>query len=103
MNKKRAQDLAQTYGCEFVDLRQFALSFEHLKVSKELMLRYNFVPLARTPDGRIAIAVGDPSQLMLIDEISSQLGAPVITKVASLTQIRELLKSIDNDLIGIAK
>jgi hypothetical protein len=40
---------------------------------------------------------------MLIDEISSQLGAPVITKVASLTQIRELLKSIDNDLIGIAK
>ncbi len=34
------------------------------------MFRYNFVPLEETPDGKLAIAIGRPSQLMMIDEIS---------------------------------
>ena len=95
MSMKRAKDLAQRYDCEFVDLRQVALSPERFKTSKELMLRYNFVPLGPTPDGRIAIAVGYPGQLLLINEISSQLGKSVITKVASIAQIKQLRKNID--------
>src|SRR5213075_1957440 len=94
VSMKRAKELAQRYDCEFVDLRQVALSPEHIRSSKELMLLYNFVPLGPTPDGRIAIAVGNPSQLMLIDEISSQLGKSVIIKVASIAQIKQLLNNI---------
>jgi hypothetical protein len=34
------------------------------------MSRYSFVPLEETHDGGLVIAVADPSQLMLLDEIS---------------------------------
>jgi type IV pilus assembly protein PilB len=60
------------------------------------MFRYNFVPLEETQEGLIAIAVGDPSQLMLIDEISLMLGKPVVTKVATLAQISEILNRLTN-------
>ena len=40
------------------------------KIPVDLMFRYNFVPLEETADGRLAIAIADPSQLMMIDEIS---------------------------------
>jgi type IV pilus assembly protein PilB len=67
----RAQDLALRYRCEFVDLYKFPLQPEVFKrVPIHLMFRYNFVPLNETPDGRIAIAVADPTRLTLIDEIS---------------------------------
>jgi hypothetical protein len=39
------------------------------------MFRYNFVPLEEMQDGRIAIAVADPSQLLMFDEISLLLAS----------------------------
>jgi len=48
------------------------------------MFRYKFVPLDETPDGRLAIAIADPSQLMMIDEISLLLGKRILTKVSTL-------------------
>jgi Type II secretion system (T2SS), protein E, N-terminal domain len=92
----RAQDLALRYRCEFVDLHKFTLQpgvFK--KVPVHLMFRYNFVPLKETRDGRIAIAVADPTQLMLIDEISLLLGKRIITQVATLAQIAEILNTVD--------
>jgi Type II secretion system (T2SS), protein E, N-terminal domain len=59
------------------------------------MLRYNFVPIKVTQDGRIAIAVEDPTQLMLIDEISLLLGKRIITQVVTLAQITEILNIVD--------
>ncbi len=68
---ERAQDVARRYRCEFVDLTDFQLHHELFKkFSPELMFRYNFVPLEETADGKLAIAIADPSQLMMIDEIS---------------------------------
>ena len=68
---ERAQDVARRYRCEFVDLTDFQLHHELFKkIPVELMFRYNFVPLEETTDGRLAIAIADPSQLMMIDEIS---------------------------------
>jgi hypothetical protein len=43
--------------------------------SVHLMFRYKFVPLEETADGKLAIAIADPSQLMMIDEISLLLGS----------------------------
>jgi type IV pilus assembly protein PilB len=60
-----------------------------------LMFRYNFIPLEETADGRLAIAIADPSQLMMIDEISLLLSKRVITKVSTLAQITEILKKTE--------
>jgi type IV pilus assembly protein PilB len=92
----RAQDTARRYRCEFVDLRNFQLQHDLFrKIPVDLMFRYNFVPLEETPDGRLAIAIADPSQLMMIDEISLLLGKRIVTKVSTLAQISDILKKTE--------
>ena len=59
------------------------------------MFRYNFVPLEETPDGKLAIAIADPSQLMMIDEISLLLKQRIVTKVSTLKQISDILKKTE--------
>src|SRR6266851_2254209 len=77
---ERAQDVARRYRCEFVDLTDFQLHHELFKkFSPELMFRYNFVPLEETADGKLAIAIADPSQLMMIDEISLLVDTTIFT------------------------
>ena len=93
---ERAQDIARRYRCEFVDLNSFQLHHDLFdKIPVELMFRYNFVPLEETRDGRLAIAIADPSQLMMIDEISLLLGKRIVTKVSTLGQISEILKKTE--------
>src|SRR6267378_1042135 len=93
---ERAQDVARRYRCEFVDLHDFQLHHELFKkIPVELMFRYNFVPLEETTDGRLAIAIADPSQLMMIDEISLLLQKRIVTKVSTLKQISDILKKTE--------
>jgi len=92
----RAQDVARRYRCEFVDLNGFQLQHDLFKkVPVDLMFRYNFVPLEETRDGKLAIAIADPSQLMMIDEISLLLGKRILTKVSTLKQISDILKKTE--------
>jgi type IV pilus assembly protein PilB len=92
----RAQDIARRYRCEFVDLRDFQLHHDlFTKIDPRLMFRYNFVPLEETLEGKLAIAIADPSQLMMIDEIGLLLNKRIITKVATLGQISEILKKTE--------
>src|SRR6266403_1481916 len=92
----RAQDVARRYRCEFVDLNDFQLHHDLFKkVPVDLMFRYNFVPLEETRDGKLAIAIADPSQLMMIDEISLLLGKRILTKVCTLKQISDILKKTE--------
>jgi type IV pilus assembly protein PilB len=58
------------------------------------MFRYNFVPLEQQ-EGRLVIAVSDPSRLMVLDEISGLLGTRLVTRVATLSQITDLLKKTE--------
>ncbi len=93
---ERAQDVARRYRCEFVDLTDFQLHHDLFKkISPDLMFRYKFVPLEETADGRLAIAIADPSQLMMIDEISLLLQKRIVTKVATLKQIDDILKKTE--------
>jgi type II secretory ATPase GspE/PulE/Tfp pilus assembly ATPase PilB-like protein len=93
---ERAQDIARRYRCQFVDLHNFQLHHDLFKtIPVHLMFRYNFVPLEETEDGRLAIAIADPSQLMMIDEISLLLGKRIVTKVSTLAQITEILKKTE--------
>jgi len=91
----RAQDLARRYRCEFLDLRNTHLQPDLFKkVPVDMMFRYNFVPLEER-DGRLSIAIADPSQLMAIDEISVLLGKRILTKVATASQINDILKKTE--------
>ena len=92
---ERAQALAMRYHAEFVDLKNFKISHELFKsVPVDLMFRYNFVPLEQL-EGRLAIAVSDPSKLMMLDEISGLLGQRLVTRVATMSQITDLLKKTE--------
>jgi type IV pilus assembly protein PilB len=93
---EKAQDVARRYRCEFVDLHDFQLHHDLFKnIPVHLMFRYNFIPLEETADGRLAIAIADPSQLMMIDEISLLLSKRILTKVSTLAQITEILKKTE--------
>jgi hypothetical protein len=92
----KAQDFAIRYRCELINLNIFHLQKDIFqKIPIDMMCRYNFVPLEVMPDGRIAIAVADPSQLMSFDEISLLLGKRLSIHVATLTQINEFLNKFD--------
>ena len=91
----QAQALARRYRSEFVDLRNFRIQHEVLRsVPVDMMFRYNFVPLEQEED-RLVIAVSDPSKLMMLDEISGLLGQRIVTRVATLSQITDLLKKTE--------
>src|SRR6476660_6422679 len=93
---EKAKDIARRYRCEFVDLNDFQLHHDLFKkIPVDLMFRYNFVPLEETRDGKLAIAIADPSQLMMIDEISLLLGKRIVTKVSTLAQISDILKKTE--------
>jgi type IV pilus assembly protein PilB len=93
---ERAERLARRYHAEFVDLKNFKIQHELFKsVPVDMMFRYNFVPLEQGSDGRLAIAVADPSKLMVLDEIAGLLGTRIITRVATLSQITDLLKKTE--------
>jgi type IV pilus assembly protein PilB len=90
-----AQALAKRYRCEFVNLKNFRIQHDVLRsVPVDMMFRYNFVPLEHDGD-RLVIAVSDPSRLMVLDEISSLLGQRIATRVATLSQITDLLKKTE--------
>ena len=92
---ERARALARRYHSEFVDLKNFKIQHELFKsVPVDMMFRYNFVPLEQS-EGRLAIAVSDPSKLMVLDEISGLLGTRLVTRVATLSQITDLLKKTE--------
>ena len=91
-----AQSLAHRYRCEFLDLRNHHIQHDLMrKVPVELMFRFNFVPLEELPDGSLTIAMADPSQLMMIDEIGLLLHKRIRTKVATLSQISDILKKTE--------
>jgi len=90
-----ARELAKRYRCEFLDLRNYHLQPDLFKkIPVDMMFRYNFVPLEEI-EGRLSIAIADPSQLMAIDEISVLLGRRVLTKVATSSQIGDILKKTE--------
>src|ERR1700684_1101380 len=91
-----ARDIARRYRCELIDLSDFQFHHDLFeKVPVHLMFRYKFVPLEETADGRLAIAIADPSQLMMIDEISLLLGKRIVTKVSTLKQISDILQKTE--------
>jgi type IV pilus assembly protein PilB len=93
--RTQAEALAARYRSVFVDLKNFKIQHELLRtIPVELMFRYNFIPIEQKDDA-VTIAVSDPSQLMLLDEIAGLLGHRIEVRVAMLSQITDLLKKTE--------
>lgn len=91
----KARQLALRYRYEFVDLKEARIDHELFKnVPVELMFRYNFVPLA-ADETSLDVALADPRNLNLIDELTILLGKKLRVKVATLGQIADLLKKTE--------
>jgi type IV pilus assembly protein PilB len=92
---EQARALASRYRCEFVDLQVVRIDHELFhSVPVDLMFRYNFVPITGQ-NGTLEIALSDPRNLNLIDELSILLQKKLKVKVATLSQISELLKKTE--------
>src|SRR5215831_16447371 len=93
--QEQAQAIATRYRCEYVDLREAGIDHDLFRsIPVDLMFRYNFVPL-HAQNGTLDIALADPRNLNLIDELTLLLNKNLRVKVATLSQIAELLKKTE--------
>jgi type IV pilus assembly protein PilB len=92
---EQARALAKRYYHEFVDLRETRIDHDlFTSIPVDLMFRYNFVPI-QGQNGTLEIALADPRNLSLIDELSGLLNRKLRIKVATLSQISDLLKKTE--------
>ncbi len=90
-----ARALAARYRCDFVDLREERIDHDLFhSIPVDLMFRYNFVPI-QAYNGNLDIALADPRNLNLIDELAMLLQKKLKVKVATLSQISDLLKKTE--------
>jgi len=90
--REQARKLADRYRCGFIDLLEQRIDPELFRtIPADLMFRYNFVPLV-VHNNTLVIAVADPSQVLLSDELPLLLGKKLAIKVATPRQISDLLK-----------
>ncbi|MGB6945915.1 MAG: GspE/PulE family protein [Bryobacteraceae bacterium] len=91
----QSKTLAARYRCDFVDLREVRIDHDLFhSVPVDLMFRYNFVPI-HSENGHLDIALADPRNLNLIDELAVLLQKKLHVKVATLSQISDLLKKTE--------
>ena len=78
-----------------VDLRDGAIEHDLFRsIPVDLMFRYNFVPL-KAQNGTLEIALSDPRNLNTIDELGLLLHKKLKVKVATASQIADLLKKTE--------
>jgi type IV pilus assembly protein PilB len=91
----QARALAQRYFHEFVDLKEERIDHDLFhSIPVDLMFRYNFVPM-HAENGSMEIALADPRNLSLIDELAILLNKKLRVKVATLSQISDMLKKTE--------
>src|SRR5580700_1381687 len=92
---EQARAMAARYRCEFVDLRESSIDHDLFRsIPVDLMFRYNFVPL-KARNGTLEIALSDPRNLNMIDELGLLLHKKLRVKVATASQIADLLKKTE--------
>ncbi|MEQ1946589.1 MAG: GspE/PulE family protein [Bryobacteraceae bacterium] len=91
----QARALAERYYHEFVNLTEVRIDHDLFhSIPVDLMFRYNFVPI-QAHGGTLEIALADPRNLSLIDELAVLLDKKLRVKVATLSQISDLLKKTE--------
>jgi type IV pilus assembly protein PilB len=93
--REAAQRLADRYRLNFIQLENTSVDYALVQsLPVDLMLRNRFVPLRRE-NGHMVIAMADPSDLLLLDELKAQLRAPLKVEVATWSAIESVLRKGD--------
>jgi len=98
--------LARQVGLEFVDLADTSLDPSAVgMVTESLARRYQAIPVGRE-DGKLVVAMADPSNVFALDDIRAVTGCEVKTVVATATQIAETIDRyfrLDTDVDSFAQ
>ena len=87
-----SKSLAYQHGVKFVNLFNFHIEPQFFEtIPFELMHRYQFVPY-EVEGGRLIIAVADPTNIIMVDELELLLNRQIGVCVATHTAITEALK-----------
>jgi len=93
--RENAERMAARYRLNFVDLETQTVDYALVQsLPIDLMLRNRFVPLRRE-NGHMVIAMADPSDLMLLDELRAQLRSALRVEVATWSAIEAVLRKGD--------
>lgn len=87
-----AEALAEQYGLEYVSLKGFKMDETVLNTMiPDIIYRYHFVPL-EIENGALVVAISDPTDVVKLDELELVLDRPVIFRVATESDIAQILK-----------
>ncbi len=91
-----AKNFAKRYSLDYVDLDTLEVDSELFQVIPvDLMFKYNFIPL-KNVGGTIHIAMADPSDLRVIDELEVVLEKNIEVNVARASSIQDILKKSES-------
>ena len=94
--RAEAAQVAARFGLEVADLENFRIDndlFRHIPF--DLMLRYGFIP-ERQLEGRLAVVIADPTDVVKLDELELQLGQPLEARVGARIEIEDLLQKSES-------
>ena len=84
--------LARQVGLEFVDLSDHAVDASAVAlVAESLARRYQAIPIGRDDDGRLVVAMADPSNVFALDDIRAVTGHAIRTVVSTAAQVTETI------------
>ncbi|MBK9706533.1 MAG: type II/IV secretion system protein [Acidobacteria bacterium] len=94
-DRETAEQLAKRYRLNFIPLENYPVDYALVQsLPIDLMLRNRFVPLRRE-NGHMVVAMADPSDLVLLDELRAQLRMPLKVEVAPWSSIEAVLRKGD--------
>lgn len=94
--RSAAKALAERYSLKFVELDEMKVDASLFQlIPVDLMFKYNFIPLSQDVES-IRIAMADPSDLRVKDELEVILGKIINVDVAMTTAIQEILKKSES-------
>ena len=77
-SREIAQALAEQYGLEFFDLAAFEIDEEvSVLLREKLARRYDALPIALLPDGLVVVAIADPTNVSIADELRIALRSSI--------------------------
>src|SRR5262245_38343056 len=93
--RESAVAMAERYRLKFIQLDDSPVDYSLVQsLPVDLMLRNKFVPVRRE-NGHMVIAMADPSDLMLLDELKAQLRVALKVEVATWSAIESVLRKGD--------
>jgi type IV pilus assembly protein PilB len=93
--ERAAREKARRYRLRFIDLKTEEPAYHLIhELPVELMVRHSFVPMDRQGD-LLYVAMADPMNLEIIDEIQAQLNVRLKPAVATQSSVEEALKRGD--------